>query len=152
MDLCAQTDDVYAWEHEFCDWNEAHCSRKECQQIVNTACAHYDIKPPKVRLWNRSYCWCPDTLKPSKNQLDKPIIWLNSGGQNWASSLHEAAHWISMHVAPRALSHGATWLGIYMWLLAQAGVAPESALRASARAHKLRWVPRSPNWFKCKVE
>ncbi len=150
MDLCSQTNEVYAWEHEFCDWNENHCSRQECQQIVDTACAHYDVKPPRVKLWKRDYCWCPDTLKKSKYLLDKPIIWLNPGGQNWASACHEAAHWIQMHVSPRAQSHGATWLGIYMWLLIAAGVAPEAAIKASARVHKLRWVPRSPNWFKCK--
>jgi len=141
---------VYAWENDFRDWSEKISPLAECREVMDTACAHYGVAPPKVILWKRSYSWCPDVRVPSRRFLDQPIVRLCERGQNWPTVLHEAAHWIALHLAPKAYSHGPTWLGIYMWLLAQAKVAPEVALRASARSAGIKLAQRSPNWFKCK--
>lgn len=144
---------VYAWENDFRDWSLRVCSLAECKEVMDTACAHYGVPPPKVALWKRRYSWCPDVRVPNpKRLLDQPVVRLCELGQNWPTVLHEAAHWIALHLAPKAYSHGPTWLGIYMWLLAQAKVAPEPALRASARSAGIKWAQRSPNWFKCKSE
>lgn len=141
---------VYSWENDFRDWSEQHCSLEECKRVVATACAHYDLAPPRVELWDRSFSWCPDTRAMTGRFLDKPVIRLCPKGQNWPTALHEAAHWIVLNRVPRAADHGPTWLGIYLWLLAEAKVAPEAALHASVRAADLKWYPRSPAWFKCK--
>ena len=143
-------EDVYAWENDFRDWSQQHCSLIECKRVVETACAHYGVPPPRVQLWKRSFSWCPETRAMTGRMLDQPVIRLCERGQNWATVLHEAAHWVVLNLAPRSADHGRTWLGIYLWLLAEAGVAPEPALRASARAAGLHWAHRPPAWFKCK--
>ncbi len=139
---------VYAWENDFRDWSERICSLEECQRVMDTGCAHYGVAPPRVQLWKRAFSWCPDTLAVTGRMLDRPVVRLCTRGQNWPTVLHEAAHWIVLHLAPRSADHGPTWLGIYLWLLGEAGVAPESALHASARAAGLRWRRRPPAWFK----
>lgn len=61
-------------------------------------------------------------------------------GKNAATALHEAAHLIAHDLyGDRGQDHGPTFLGVYMWLLETAGVAPRIALHATARAHGLRW-------------
>lgn len=122
----------------------------DCAKVIRTACAYYKVKSPRVSSWGRNYCWSPDTLASTSRILDKPVIRLNSGGQNWATCLHEAAHWILLYLAPKAQDHGSTWLGVYMWLLERASIAPRAALTASARKHKLRWKRRSPQSFGVK--
>lgn len=141
---------VYAWENDFRDWSERICPLTECKHVMETACAHYDVAPPRVELWKRNFSWCPDTRFPTKRFLDQPVVRLCERGQNWPTVLHEAAHWIALHLTPKAYSHGPTWLGIYIWLLAKAKIAPDTALHASARAANLRWSHRPPMWFKCK--
>jgi hypothetical protein len=142
-----QQDAVYTWEGQWRDWAERRVSLTECRKVVRTACAHYRVPPPKVSRWRKNFCWCPDTLAATSRILDKPVIRLNAGGQNWATCLHEAAHWVLLHLAPTAQDHGPTWLGVYMWLLEKASMAPRAALVASARKNKLRWRRRSPESF-----
>lgn len=61
-------------------------------------------------------------------------------GKNVATALHEAAHLIVNDLfSGAAQDHGPTFLGVYMWLLETAGVAPKIALHATARAHGLKW-------------
>lgn len=63
---------------------------------------------------------------------------------NEAIALHEAAHYITDRTYPRAADHGPTWLGVYLWLLEKAAVAPREALRATMRKHGLKWQQRAP--------
>lgn len=146
-----QKDAVYTWEGEWRDWAERRISLPECTDVIRMACRHYRVRPPRVSAWSRNFCWSPDVLaKTSTKILERPVIWLNKGGQNWATCLHEAAHWILLHLAPRVADHGPTWLGVYMWLLERASIAPRAALTASARKHKLRYKRRSPESFGVK--
>lgn len=61
-------------------------------------------------------------------------------GKNTATALHEAAHLIVSDLfGGNVQDHGPTFLGVYMWLLETAGVAPRTALHATAREHGLKW-------------
>jgi len=61
------------------------------------------------------------------------------GGLNVATALHEAAHCIAWHLhGERIQDHGPTFLRIYLDLLVRARVAPELALKATARSFGLK--------------
>ena len=61
-------------------------------------------------------------------------------GKNVATALHEAAHIIVFDkFGDKPQDHGPTFMGVYLWLLTTAGVAPRIALEATARANGLKW-------------
>lgn len=126
-----QADAVYAWEEEWADWNRETITLAETRAHVREACRIHGLKPPPVRQHPGSAM--------SFSLDDGTLISFNTKHKNPAIALHEAAHYICDRLHPQAQPHGPRWLGIYMDLLVTAGVAPKSALYASARAHKLRW-------------
>jgi hypothetical protein len=61
---------------------------------------------------------------------------------NDAVALHEAAHAIIWHrFGHKRIDHGKAWLGVYMWLMVEHQVAPQTALEASMSEHALEWDP-----------
>lgn len=68
-----------------------------------------------------------------------------------ATAMHEASHHIVFKLCGyRVQDHGPTFLGVYLWLLERSGVAPQSALHASAREFKLKWRHAPPTIFSCR--
>ena len=134
-----QREAVYEWETEFRDWNRQTMKLPEVREYVRTACAHYKLEAPPVRpLSGKQYAYCMG---------DGAHMGFSEWCRNPAIALHESAHFITLNLAPKAQDHGPTWLGIYMWLLEAAGVAPVEALAASARKHGLRWNYLPPTRF-----
>lgn len=125
---------LYRWESEWKAWNREELTLAECRACINWACDQFKVSPPRVRTHpGKAYPWF-DT--------DLHAISFSKKGKNVATALHEAAHAIvfDQHGAT-VQDHGPTFLGVYLWLLETAGVAPRIALRATARAHGLRWRP-----------
>lgn len=136
---------AYEWEAEFCDWNRQTETLKKCRQHIQTACAHYGVKPPRV-IGHRG---CEITFYQSHENVQARFlekgaaatISLRPDGRNVPVALHESAHAIASVWLPWTVeAHGREWLGIYMWLLEAASVAPTVALEASAKRHNLKWV------------
>jgi len=138
-----QTDDphrltVYRWETGWHWWNMNTLSLPKCRELILFACALYDVAPPVVRLCGgeMSYSEPRRNLIALQSRSRRP----GRGGMNPATALHEAAH----HIVDRLFGevvqdHGPTFLGVYLYLLWRAKVAPWPALTASARHHGLRW-------------
>jgi hypothetical protein len=124
-----QRDAVYDWEGEFRDWNRKTLSLSDVRAFVRTACAYYGVKPPSVHHHTgRAYAFTQG------RKLSFPDWCMNP-----AVALHEAAHYIADQLFGNELQdHGETWLGIYLWLLEKAAVAPRKALTASMRLYKLK--------------
>jgi hypothetical protein len=127
-----QQDAVYRWEGSWKAWNRAELTLAACRSAINWACDQYGVEPPRV--WShpgKRYPWC---------DVEKRVVSFSLKGKNVATALHEAAHLIVSDVfGDRVQDHGPTFLGVYMWLLETAGVAPRIALHATARSHKLKW-------------
>lgn len=141
-----QREGVYEWETEFRDWNRKTLTLPEVREYVRTACAYYELEAPPIRpLPGKQYAYLGMGEGWGRGHM---------GFSEWccnpAIALHESAHFIVGHLCPRAADHGPTWLGIYMWLLEKAAVAPVEALAASARKHNLKWRHLPPEIFKCR--
>lgn len=130
-----QKEAVYDWEGEFLDWNRQTLTLPSVRSYVRTACAHYGLKAPSVhRHEGKAYAFSNGALVSFPDWCMNPAV-----------ALHEAAHYITDQLYGTSLQdHGKTWLGIYMWLLESAHIAPPEALRASARRYKLKWRVISP--------
>jgi hypothetical protein len=129
---------LYAWEETWGPWNFNSLTVTECRAWIVQACAYYDVPPPRVRQHRtREFSWCHVRMGVISLQGGKHR---DRGGRNVSQALHEAAHWIVYQIkgdVPQ--DHGPTFLGVYMWLLEAAQLAPRVALHASARAHGLKW-------------
>ncbi len=134
---------LYAWEDTWGPWNYNALTLTECRAYIEEACRLYDVPPPRVRQHrSNEYSWCHVVMG---------IISLQGGahrargGRNASQCLHEAAHWI-VHKkwGDKPQDHGPTFLGVYLWLMTEARLAPATALHASARAHGLSWRSTSP--------
>jgi hypothetical protein len=138
--LDPQKDALYAWEDSWLSWNLDALTLNECRVMVRTACrrmgvpyivvlqhkgiSEYDCIDGKIRLQSRGK--------------------RGRGGKNPSQVLHEVAHYVVFRRSGwRPQDHGPSFLGVYLWLLACAKVAPAIALEASARAAGLRWYPCS---------
>lgn len=125
---------VYAWEDQFENWNRSGYTLKECRKIVHWACKKYGLPPPSVRQHEgkaASYSYAGD----------RPVIGFNTTQKNAAVALHEAAHYICDRIfGPKLEHHSPEWMGIYLWLLEGWRVAPRTALHASAKAKRIKWV------------
>jgi hypothetical protein len=123
---------VYKWEHTWGAWSGT-APKNNCTYWLTWACSQYGIDNP--------------TLVLSKNNRgnsyyheDKNLIRLVKVHQNYSVVMHEAAHAIVSEYYPATVEdHGPEWLGIYLWLLKASGSVPESALKASAKEHNLKW-------------
>ncbi len=137
-----QKEAVYDWEGEYRDWNRKTLSLSDVRAFVHTACAYYGVPPLPVRHHTgRAYAFSSDG-----GDSGKPYISVPDWCMNPAVALHEAAHYITDTLFGNELqAHGPTWLGVYLWLLERAAVAPRSALRASMRKYKLK-AKKMPPW------
>lgn len=125
---------VYAWENSWFDWNRCNLTLTECRAVVSWACELYGLKTPRVTQHvDRSYSFC--TSGP------KPHISFRADQKNASVALHEAAHLICDTIfGPDLDDHCPQWMGIYLWLLEGARIAPRTALHASAKARRIKWV------------
>lgn len=138
-----QREDLYRWEETWGPWNFNSLTLTECREWIEFACRLYDVEPPRVRQHRtRELSWCHIKMGVISLQGGKHRY---RGGRNVSQALHEVAHWIVFKLFDdRPQDHGPTFLGVYMWLLEAARVAPRIALHASARAHGLRWRELGP--------
>lgn len=133
-----QKEALYAWEETWGPWNYNSLTLTECREWIVTACDYYGVPPPRVRQHRtREYSWC---------HVYRGVISLQGGkhrargGRNVSQALHEVAHWIvHQKFGDKPQDHGPTFLGVYMWLIEAAKLAPPIALHASARTHGLKW-------------
>ncbi len=133
-----QKEAVYAWEDSWGPWNFNSLTLTECRQWIEDACKQYGVEPPRVRQHRtRTFSWCHVVLGIISMQGGAHRA---RGGRNVSQCMHEVAHWIvHKRFGDKVLDHGPTFLGVFMWLLEWAQVAPPTALHASARTHKLKW-------------
>lgn len=126
---------VYAWERTYADWNRETLTLPGVRGFVQAACHEFGIEPPSVKTHKGkqyAYSWGDKTS-------------FNAEGKNPPTALHEAAHYITDTLLGTAIEpHGPEWLGVFMWLLLEAKVAPRPALEASARSHGLKWLKLDP--------
>lgn len=128
---------VYGFED---DWPEAcadSLSISQCEYLIVLACEAYGFKAPRVAYDSKakiSYCYA-----------DGSGIFLVNTQRNKFIALHEAAHYIADKIYGQEIEdHGFEWQGIYFFLLSRAEIAPEVALRASARDRGLLWRETPP--------
>jgi hypothetical protein len=127
---------VYAWEHEWADWNRATMSLRETREVVHWACSKYGIDPPAVRQHRgTAYSYsCGAPINVISFRLDQ---------RNPGVALHEAAHFICGALFGETTDmadHSPEWMGVYLWLLEGYRIAPRTALHASAKAKGIRWM------------
>jgi hypothetical protein len=141
MILDPQKQAVYAWEGAWKDWNETNQTIPELRRIIRKACRMYRVKPPTVtahthKEWTTYF---PDAARISFERSQR----------NTAIALHEAAHHILFTICKQEADeesdgnfedHGPEFLGVYLCLLAHFGVAPRTALVASAEAAGLKFL------------
>lgn len=156
-----QRDILYAWEGKWGDWSRKTSSLRTCRQYVHTACAYYGIPPPKVKSHGgRAYSWYQadaayaHTVTVRAGGKHKSVISFNRHrGLNIPTALHEAAHAIASVVLPWEMAdHDPCFVGIYLWLLVKAKVAPRAALEASLTAAGVKWDSKTtPRSLKKKI-
>lgn len=146
----SQQQAVYNWESSWRGWITKSAGKRDVRRAIRRAERLYRVPPVPVVFKTRS-----KNREGRRLASGYHITWLEAGWitlrphhQNVPIGLHEAAHRISHYFfgwdPPGFEDHGPQWLGIYLCLLADAGVAPRTALEASAAAAGLRW--RSPAW------
>lgn len=134
---------IYAWEDTWPAWYLNTHTLTELRYIVRHACKLYRTAPPSVIQHNRrSMSWCDVEDGRISFQAVGPS---GRGGKNVPVALHEVAHLVVFRrFGLRPQDHGPTFLGVYLWLLAKARIAPRVALEASARACGLKWREVTP--------
>lgn len=140
-----QREKLYEFEVRFPWANQNNASLSQCRGLIRAACAAYGVKAPTVvQHKKRSMSWCIPVRRKISLQASGPG---NKGGKNAATALHEAAHQIVYDLCgTRAADHGPTFCGVFFHLLTMAGW-PDTAVRAVAREHDVKWVERPPEWF-----
>jgi hypothetical protein len=128
---------VYRWEDGFRSFLERTATRSQVRELIRKASKQYGIEAPRVTFKTKAGTTGRITSEYDPEEHAISIGWHDC---NHAIALHECAHAIAdtlhgQHLQP----HGKEWLGIYLWLLQWAGVAPKSALVASAREKRLKW-------------
>jgi hypothetical protein len=135
-----QKEAVYSWEASWLSWNQDLLTLAECRVMVRTACRRAGVPYIPVRLhpgWSEYDCIANKISLQRRGSRGR-------GGKNPAQVLHEVAHYVVFYRSGwRPQDHGPTFLGVFLWLLASAKVAPRVALEASARAAGLKWYPCS---------
>lgn len=127
---------LYAWEHQWQDWNRKALTLKECKDHVAAACGLYGVDAPSISpvndFWGFSGYW----------HKENAIVLLREH-QNAPSVLHEATHCILSTLAPKAQDHGPTFAGVYIYLLVSAEICPAEAIYASARKAGIKWSKKT---------
>lgn len=133
---------VYAWEEGWYDWNISSLTLREIRRYVQRACRLYSVPTMKVR-GHKGGMWT--TYDP-----DAESVTFHPHQRNLAVTLHECAHHILFQVCRQEADedsdgnfedHGSEFLGVYLFLLNEFGVAPLVALTASAKDAGLRFTP-----------
>ena len=122
----------YKWTWQWMDWNVKQMGFAECKKLILKVCAAWQVPPPRVFK-------ADPKLHASYYDDTEHCIGLIPTHHNMAICLHEAAHAVVFHYFPEAEDHGPTFVGVFIELMCQAGVAPKAALTASASAAGLRW-------------
>lgn len=152
---------LYAMEGKFADWNRKTDSLADCRRMVETACAYYNVTPPRVTSHpGRAYSWSQTELPEatthsvrSKGRCKTVISFNRVRGLNRATALHEAAHTIAANLLPWEMAdHDPRFCGLYLWLLCKAKVAPRIALEAAFRAAGVKWRRMPPRTVKARYK
>lgn len=133
-----QKEKLYEWEEEWKDWDRNTLKLKEMRATVRWACKKYHVSTPQVRQHKtREWSWYKDgTYRGGTAKIS-----FQHGQSNPAIALHETAHHIIYEICGETVEdHGREFLGVYLWLLIEAKVAPASALYPSARTASLRFL------------
>lgn len=129
---------VYQWEGDWQEWNRSTASLCELREAVKWACRRYGVKviPALKQHAGGAYSWTRE------RDGCRPEISMQAREQkNMAVVLHEVAHYICDEIfREKVQDHGPEFLGIFLGLLADRGVAPEVALHATASSHGLKWL------------
>lgn len=132
-----QADKFYEWTYAWLDWNVKTMSLTDCKSLISKICAAYQVPMPVVGS-------APSTDHCSYYDDETHRIGLLPSHQNMAIVIHEAAHAVVFHHNPKAQDHGPTFVGIFLDLMEQAGIAPREALYASARKAGLKFRKVKP--------
>lgn len=128
-----QKEKLYEWEASFRDWDRPTSKMADVKYWVRWACRKYHVTPPRIKAIARDGYSIYDP--------NIALIWFTRCNRNPAIALHEAAHHIMWRLThDRYQDHGREFLGVYLWLLIEAKVAPASALYPSARTASLRFL------------
>lgn len=136
---------VYAWEAQWHGWVNKSASQRAVRRAIRNAERLYRIPASPISFYTKAKNK-EGTLLPSKFDYGHPRggVRLRPQHCNIAIGLHEAAHAVMVALmgwTPKGIEdHGPQWLGVYLCLLADAGLAPRVALEASARDAGLRWT------------
>lgn len=125
---------VYDWEASFGDWCRSGYTKSECRAAIKWACNLYGLKTPRIGFHaTKAFSFSVSG--------EEPCISLGSDQRNAAVALHEAAHYICDSIfGPDLADHSPQWMGIFLWLLEGYRLAPRTALHASAKARRIKWV------------
>lgn len=133
---------VYAWETAWATWNKNVTKRYNLRRWIRRAERKYKVPPAAIGFLNRNRKARKDQVIQSGYEPDEHSIVLEWTDHNVPIALHEAAHAITDTLfGPDLEAHGELWMGIYLWLLRDAQVAPWVALRESAKTFGLKWAP-----------
>jgi hypothetical protein len=143
-----QRNSLYAWEGKWDAFNRKTDTLADCRKYVHTACAYYGIPPPTVgNHGGRAYSWYQAdgnyahtrTVRVG-GKCHSAISFNRERGLNIPTALHEAAHAVASVLLPWEMAdHDPRFVGIYLWLLVKAKIAPRSALEASLLASGVNW-------------
>lgn len=142
-----QKERLYRWEGKWKDWNRKTVSLKEARSFVHTGCAYYGVAPPRVvshggrglSFYQANHAIT--TTSRAAGKFKSIISFNREYGLNIPTALHEAAHAISATLLPWEMAdHDPRFVGVYMWLLIKAKVAPRTALETSLEAAGVKWI------------
>lgn len=131
---------AYDWEDGWLHWNKATLTPHQVRGVVQRACSKYRIPVPVCRFHTADHV--KGKLHPTQYDPNEHYIEFRPRHHNEAIALHESAHAIvDTLLGPYREAHGPYWLGVYLWLLQDHGLAPKDALLASAKNARLTWAP-----------
>lgn len=141
---------VYDWEGSWRHWNLRVESPRVVRTWIRWAERRYGVRPVKKIYFpknNRGHKIDKRTGKRLRlctaYDPNNHTITIRPRHANTPVGLHEAAHAIheKLFGALGGEAHGPIWLGIYLYLLIGAKIAPASALLWSAKKAGLKWAP-----------
>lgn len=136
---------LYAWEDSFWGWNYNLVKLSKCREVIRFAANLYGVAPPSVRSHHKvSMSWSIPQSREISLQSKGSVP--GKGGLNYPTALHEVTHQIIWdYYGASVQDHGPEFVGVYMWLLAQAGIVPYDALAESLEHENIDslWLPPS---------
>lgn len=129
--------EVYAWEDQFFSAKMSTAPERHFRGILRDICDSYDVPRPKVRAMPKgaeysdtaAFCWA-----------EAGALYFRRGYRSILILCHEMAHWILDHYGyPDIGHHGPRFMGIYLYLLAEAQVLPLAMSVPAAKAAGLEF-------------